>query len=95
MLLSTYVDDLTLAGQVDQRQKVWDKLTSLVDVERPELIYRVFCRKYSVVGLPWCGVAADSATSGDGASEPAKPVLHMVFDMYGFALQTVGLYISL
>ena len=37
-LLSTYVDDLTLAGPSDQRQKFWEKLTSLVDVEPPQPI---------------------------------------------------------
>ena len=44
LLLSTYVDDLTLAGPADQHQKFWEKLTSLVDVEPPEPIYRVLGR---------------------------------------------------
>lgn len=28
LLLSTYVDDLTLAGPIDQHQPFWEKLTS-------------------------------------------------------------------
>ena len=97
LLLSTYVDDLNLAGPVDHHQKFWDKLISLVDVELPEPIYRVLGRNHSMVDLPRCGIAADCATSGDAASAPqsTKPVIHMAFDMYDCALQTVDLHKSL
>ena len=95
MLLPTYVD--TLAGPVDQHQNFWGNLTSLGDVEPPEPKYPVLGGNRSIVDLPWCGVAADSATSGSAASapQPAKHVPHMVFCMYDYALQTVDLYKSL
>ena len=51
LLLSTYVDDLNLAGPVDHHQKFWDKLTSLVDVELPEPIYRVLGRNHSILSI--------------------------------------------
>ena len=97
LLLSTYVDDLTLAGPIDQRQPFWEKLTSLVDVEPPEPIYRVLGRNHSIVDLPWQQVAAEGATSNSDSSKPTpnKPVSHMVFDMYDYALQTVELYKSI
>ena len=41
LLLSTYVDDLTLAGPTDQHDAFWAKLTSVVDIEPPEPIYRI------------------------------------------------------
>ena len=97
LLLSTYVDDLTLAGPVDQHQPFWEKLTALVDVEPPEPIYRVLGRNHSIVDLPWVKVAAEGATSSDGDEKvpPNKSVPHMVFDMYDYALQTVDLYKSI
>jgi len=99
LLLSTYVDDLTLAGPVDQHQPFWEKLTSLVDVEPPEPIYRVLGRNHSIVDLPWHKVAADGATSSSDSTKsiPNKPVPvpHMIFDMYDYSLQTVELYKSI
>ena len=41
LLLSTYVDDLTLAGPSHLHKDFWEKLTRLVDIEPPEDIYRV------------------------------------------------------
>ncbi len=91
------MDDLTLAGPEDQRKKFWDKLTSLVDVEPPEPIYRVLGRNHSIVDLPWSKVAASSATASNASSpsHPTKPVPHMVFDMFDYALQTIDLYKSI
>jgi len=40
-LLSTYADDLTLAGPSDQHEAFWAKLTSVVDIEPSEPIYRI------------------------------------------------------
>ena len=36
LLLSTYVDDLTLAGPSHLHKDFWEKLTRLVDIEPPE-----------------------------------------------------------
>eukprot|EP00434_Breviolum_minutum_P008141 symbB.v1.2.007178.t1/scaffold436.1/size343649/10 len=97
LLLSTYVDDLTLAGPIDQHQPFWEKLTALVDVEPPEPIYRVLGRNHSIVDLPWQQVAAEGATSNNDSFKPTpnKPTSHMVFDMYDYALQTVEFYKSI
>ena len=97
LLLSTYVDDLTLAGPIDQHQPFWEKLTALVDVEPPEPIYRVLGRNHSIIDLPWQQVAAEGVTSSNDSSRPIpnKPTSHMVFDMYDYALQTVELYKSI
>ena len=95
LLLSTYVDDLTLAGPIDQHQPFWEKLTSLVDVEPPEPIYRVLGRNHSIVDLPWQQVAAEGSNSDSFKPTPNKPISHMVFDMYDYALQTVELYKSI
>ena len=95
LLLSTYVDDLTLAGPTDQHQKFWEKLTSLVDVEPPEPIYRVLGRNHSIVDLAYHKVDDGSATLGEDSEPPHKKVPHMVFDMYDYALQTVELYKSI
>ena len=65
------MDDLTLAGPVDQHQPFWEKLTSLVDVEPPEPIYRVLGRNHSIEDLPWQQVAAEGATSNS-----SKPQYH-------------------
>ena len=46
LLLSTYVDDLTLAGPTDQHEAFWAKLTSVVDIEPPEPIYRILGRNH-------------------------------------------------
>ena len=44
LMLSTYVDDLTLAGPRDQHEKFWSEITSVVNVEPPEPIYRILGR---------------------------------------------------
>jgi hypothetical protein len=52
LLLSTHVDDLTLAGPADQHDAFWSKLTSVVDIEPPEPIYRILGRNHVVTPLP-------------------------------------------
>ena len=51
-MLSTYVDDLTLSGPQEEHQSFWAKLTSLVDVEPPEPVYRVLGRNHYVINEP-------------------------------------------
>ena len=51
LLLSTYVDDLTLAGPSDQHDAFWAKMTSVVDIEPPEPIYRILGRNHLVMPL--------------------------------------------
>ena len=41
LLLSAYVDDLTLAGPKHLHDGFWKELIQLVDLEPPEPIYRV------------------------------------------------------
>ena len=76
LLLSTYVDDLTLSGPSDQHQKFWEKLTSLVDVEPPEPIYRVLGRNHRIVDLAFHKVDDGSATLGEDSELPDKKVPH-------------------
>ena len=45
-MLSSYVDDLTLAGPGAAHAPFWQKLCSLVNVERPEPIYRILGRNH-------------------------------------------------
>ena len=52
LLLSTYVDDLTLSGPQEEHQAFWAQLTSLVDVEPPEPVYRVLDRNLYVINAP-------------------------------------------
>ena len=67
LLLSTYVDDLTLAGPADQHDAFWSKLTSVVDIEPPEPIYRILGRNHVVTPLP--------KTEGHKNVQPSKPKL--------------------
>ena len=87
LLLSTYVDDLTLSGPSEQHKPFWDKLTSLVNVEPPEPIYRILGRNHVNIGL----------TSEGIFTKDKKLVSHsaMAFDMSDYAQQTVDLYKSI
>ena len=87
LLLSTYVDDLTLSGPVEQHKPFWDKLTKLVNVEPPEPIYRILGRNHVTIGLTKEGIYAR------GAAAPAHHAL--AFDMSDYAQQTVDLYKSI
>ncbi|CAE7035956.1 TY5A [Symbiodinium natans] len=83
LLLSTYVDDLTLSGPQEHHQPFWEKLCSLVDVEPPEPVYRILGRNHYVINAP----AESSENAALGALKGA-----VVFDMYDYAQQTVDLY---
>lgn len=86
-MLSTYVDDLTLSGPIEAHQPFWNKLTSLVDVEPPEPIYRILGRNHVTIGLTKEGLYTK------GAANTAHQA--MVFDMSDYAQQTVDLYKSI
>ena len=88
LLLSTYVDDLTLAGPSHLHKDFWEKLTRLVDIEPPEDIYRVLGRNHLLKNAP---------------KDPIEPDLNaamgrlkggMAFDMREYARQTVALYLE-
>ncbi|CAE7560940.1 RE1 [Symbiodinium natans] len=83
LLLSTYVDDLTLSGPQEHHQPFWEKLCSLVDVEPPEPVYRILGRNHYVINAP----AESSENAALGALKGA-----VVLDMYDYAQQTVDLY---
>ena len=87
MLLSTYVDDLTLAGPSDQHDAFWAKLTSGVDIEPPEPIYRILGRNHLVMSL--------SKTEGSEECAAFRAQEALVFDMLDYAHQTVDLYKSI
>ena len=44
--LSTYVDDLTLAGPTEEHERFWAKLTSVFDIGLPGPIYRILGRNH-------------------------------------------------
>ena len=87
LLLSTYVDDLTLAGPSDQHDAFWAKLTSVVDIEPPEPIYRILGRNHLVMPL--------SKTEGSEECAAFRAQEALVFDMLDYAYQTVDLYKSI
>ena len=87
LLLSTYVDDLTLAGPTDQHEAFWAKLTSVVDIEPPEPIYRILGRNHLVMPLP--------KTEGSEECAAFRAQEALVFDMLDYAHQTVDLYKSI
>ena len=87
LLLSTYVDDLTLAGPSDQHDAFWAKLTSVVDIEPPEPIYRILGRNHLVMPL--------SKTEGSEECAAFRAREALVFDMLDYAHQTVDLYKSI
>ena len=82
-MLSTYVDDLTLSGP---QECFWAELTSLVDVEPPEAVYRVLGRNHYVINAP----AESSENAALGALKDA-----VALDMVDYAQQTVDLYVSI
>ena len=51
LLLSTYVDDLAVAGPTEAHEPFSAKLTSVVDVEAPEPIYRILGHIHVVMPL--------------------------------------------
>lgn len=87
LLLSTYVDDLTLAGPADQHDAFWSKLTSVVDIEPPEPIYRILGRNHIVSTL--------NKVNGNEKCAAFNAQPGMIFDMADYAQQTVELYKSI
>ena len=85
-MLSTYVDDLTLSGPQEEHQSSWAELTSLVDVEPPEPVYRAFGRNHYVINA----LAESSGNAALGALKDA-----VALDMVDYAQQTVDLYVSI
>ena len=77
LLLSTYVDDLTLAGPRAAHAPFWDKLCALVNVEPPEPIYRILGRNHVYV---------------KHTLEDKTKIEALAFDMCDYAQQTVDLY---
>eukprot|EP00439_Symbiodinium_sp_Y106_P039865 s7759_g4.t2 len=86
LLLSTYVDDLTLSGPQEEHQPFWDALCKVVDVEPPEPVYRILGRNH-------CIINAQPESTENAAIGALKGA--MAFDMYDYAQQTVDLYKSL
>ena len=86
LLLSTYVDDLTLSGPQGEHQPFWDALCKVVDVEPPEPVYRILSRNH-------CIINAQPESTENAALGALKGA--MAFDMYDYAQQTVDLYKSL
>ena len=89
LLLSTYVDDLTLAGPADQHAAFWERLTAAVDVEPPEPIYRILGRNHIYASLE---VEPNATTTVNAAMRACPNAL--VFDMVDYAQQTIELYLS-
>ena len=87
LLLSTYVDDLILAGPADQHEVFWAKFTSVVDIELPEPIYRIHGRNHVITQLP--------QTVGHDKCAVFQSQKGIVFDMTDYAQQTVDLYKSI
>ena len=88
-MLSTYVDDLTLSGPADAHEACWAKLTTIIDVEPPEPIFRVLGRNQVFI---------------DGPAESQEPDLNaavstlkgaVAFDMNDYAPQAVELFCSI
>ena len=89
LMLSTYVDDLTLSGPADAHEAFWAKLTKMINVEPPEPIFRVLGRNHVFI---------------DGPAEPQEHDLNaavsalkgaVAFDMNDYARQTVELFCSI
>ena len=87
LLLSTYVDDLTLADPADQHEDFWAKVTSVLDIEPPEPIYRIPGRDHVVTQLP--------QIAGHDERAVFQSQKGMVFGMADYAQQTVDLYESI
>ena len=86
LMLSTYMDDLTLSGPQEEHEAFWAELTSLLDVEPPEPVYRVFGRNRYVIDAP-------AESTENAALHALKNAV--AFDMVDYAQQTVDLYVSI
>ena len=86
LLLSTYMDDLTLSGPQEEHQAFWAQLTSLVDVEPPEPVYRVVGRNHYIINAP-------AESTENAALRALKDAVAL--DMVDYAQQAVDLYLSI
>ena len=83
LMLSTYVDDLTLSGPSEHHAPFWYKLLSEVNVEPPETIYRILGRKHVYARF-------DRVQGEENAALGAAPDA-LIFDMRDYAQQTIDL----
>ena len=86
LMLSTYVDDLTLSGPSEHHAPFWNQLMSEVNVEPPETIYRILGRNHVYASF-------DKVQGEENAALGAAPDA-LIFDMKGYAQQTIDLYKS-
>ena len=87
LMLSTYVDDLTLAGPKESHAPFWKALCGMVDVEPPEPIHRILGRDHLFAKLP------DPLLPNEVESAAMRAIdLGMVFDMKAYTAQTIDLY---
>ena len=87
LMLSTYVDDLTLAGPKESHAPFWKALCGMVDVEPPEPIHRILGRDHLFAKLP------DPSLPNEVESAAMRAIdLGMVFDMKAYTAQTIDLY---
>ena len=84
LMLSTYVDDLTLSGPSEHHAPFWNQLMSEVNVEPPETIYRILGRNHVYASF-------DKVQGEENAALGAAPDA-MIFDMKDYAQQTIDLY---
>ena len=80
------MDDLTLSGPQEEHQAFWSQLTSLVDVEPPEPVYRVLGSNHYIINAP----AESTENAALRALEGA-----VALDMVDYAQPTVDLYLSI
>ena len=87
LMLSTYVDELTLAGPKESHAPFWKALCGMVDVEPPEPIHRILGRDHLFAKLP------DPSLPNEVESAAMRAIdLGMVFDMKAYTAQTIDLY---
>ena len=89
LMLSTYVDDLTLSGPADAHEAFWEKLTKMINVEPPEPIFRVLGRNHVFIDAP----AEPQEHDLSAAVSALKGAV--AFDMNDSARQTVELFCSI
>ena len=86
LLLTVYVDDLTLSGPEGEHQRFWKQLCKRIDLEPPTEIGRILGRTHEKVRIP-------------GSLLRNSPGTHLVdtlvFNMSDYALQCCELYESL
>ena len=81
------MDDLTLSGPTEAHEPFWAKLTSVVDIEPPEPIYRILGRNHLIMPM--------KQTEGHEECAAFRAQNALVLDMLDYAHQTVDLYKSI